>query len=54
MALLPRARAWRSGMPIGDMATPQEIGKLVAFIFRPTQASLNGAVLDVNGGSYLR
>lgn len=43
-----------AGIPIGRMATPQEIGELVAFTFRPTQASLNGAVLDVNGGSYLR
>lgn len=43
-----------SGIPIGRMATPEEIGELVAFAFRPSQASLNGAVLDVNGGSYLR
>lgn len=43
-----------SGIPIGRMATPDEIGELVAFTLRPTQASLNGAVLDVNGGSYLR
>ncbi|WP_299847850.1 SDR family oxidoreductase [uncultured Paracoccus sp.] len=42
------------GIPIGAMAAPQEIGELVAFAFRPSQASLNGAVLDVNGGSYLR
>lgn len=43
-----------SGIPIGRMAAPVEIGELVAFCFRPSQASLNGAVLDVNGGSYLR
>jgi NAD(P)-dependent dehydrogenase (short-subunit alcohol dehydrogenase family) len=43
-----------SGIPIGRMAAPEEIGELVAFTFRPGQASLNGAVLDVNGGSYLR
>lgn len=43
-----------SGIPIGTMAAPAEIGELVAFTFRPMQASLNGAVLDVNGGSYLR
>lgn len=42
------------GIPIGRMATPAEVGELVAFTFRPSQASLNGAVLDVNGGSYLR
>ena len=43
-----------SGIPVGRMATPGEIGELVAFLFRPSQVSLNGAVLDVNGGSYLR
>lgn len=43
-----------AGIPIGRMATPQEIGELTAFLFRPTQVSMNGAVLDVNGGSYLR
>lgn len=43
-----------AGIPIGRISAPQEIGELVAFCFRPTQASLNGAVLDVNGGSYLR
>lgn len=42
------------GIPIGRMAAPQEIGELTAFLFRQSQASLNGAVLDVNGGSYLR
>ena len=43
-----------SGIPIKRMATAAEIGELVAFTFRPSQVSLNGAVLDVNGGSYLR
>ena len=43
-----------AGIPIGAMAQPAEIGELVAFTFRLSQASLNGAVLDVNGGSYLR
>ncbi|MDQ7776883.1 MAG: SDR family oxidoreductase [Paracoccus aminovorans] len=43
-----------SGIPIGAMAAPQEIGEIVSFTFRPSQASLNGAVLDINGGSYLR
>lgn len=43
-----------SGIPIGKMAAPEEIGELTAFLFRPSQMSLNGAVLDVNGGSYLR
>lgn len=43
-----------TGIPIGRMATPEEIAELTAFAFRPSQSSLNGAVLDVNGGSYLR
>ncbi len=43
-----------SGIPIGEMATPEEIGELAAFALRPSQKSLNGAVLDVNGASYLR
>ncbi|MGV1794464.1 SDR family NAD(P)-dependent oxidoreductase [Rhizobium sp. A37_96] len=41
-------------IPIGDMATPSEVAELVAFVLRPSQASLNGATLDVNGGSYIR
>jgi len=43
-----------SGIPIGAMAEPEEIGELVTFTLRPSQRSLNGAVLDVNGASYLR
>jgi len=43
-----------SDIPIGEMAEPEEIGELVAFLLRPSQASLNGATLDVNGGSYIR
>lgn len=43
-----------TGIPIARMADPQEIGEIAAFVFRPSQASLNGAVLDVNGGSYMR
>lgn len=41
-------------IPIGEIATTSEIAELVAFVLRPTQASLNGATLDVNGGSYIR
>jgi NAD(P)-dependent dehydrogenase (short-subunit alcohol dehydrogenase family) len=41
-------------IPIGEMAAPNEVAELVAFVLRPGQASLNGATLDVNGGSYVR
>ncbi len=41
-------------IPIGEMAQPSEIAEVVAFALRPSQRSLNGATLDVNGGSYIR
>lgn len=41
-------------IPTGEMAEPAEIAELVAFVLRKSQASLNGATLDVNGGSYIR
>lgn len=41
-------------IPVGRMALPAEIAELIAFVLRPSQASLNGATLDVNGGSYIR
>ncbi len=41
-------------IPIGEMAAPSEVAELVSFVLRPSQASLNGATLDVNGGSYIR
>lgn len=41
-------------IPVGDMAEPKEIAELVAFVLRYGQDSLNGATLDVNGGSYVR
>ncbi|NML76676.1 SDR family oxidoreductase [Rhizobium sp. S-51] len=41
-------------IPIGEMAEPEDVADLVAFCFRASQASLNGATLDVNGGSYIR
>lgn len=43
-----------SDIPVGRMAAPAEVAELVAFTLRPSQASLNGATLDVNGGSYIR
>jgi NAD(P)-dependent dehydrogenase (short-subunit alcohol dehydrogenase family) len=43
-----------SDIPIGAMALPQEVAELTAFVLRPSQRSLNGATLDVNGGSYIR
>ncbi|WEX90954.1 SDR family oxidoreductase [Sinorhizobium garamanticum] len=41
-------------IPIDEMAEVSEVAELVAFALRPSQRSLNGATLDVNGGSYIR
>ncbi|KIC15828.1 SDR family NAD(P)-dependent oxidoreductase [Leisingera sp. ANG-DT] len=43
-----------SGIPIGRMAEPSGIAELTAFVLRPSQSSLSGAVLDVNGASQMR
>lgn len=43
-----------SDIPIGAMVQPEELAELIAFAMRPSQRSLNGATLDVNGGSYIR
>jgi 3-oxoacyl-[acyl-carrier protein] reductase len=40
--------------PLGRVATPEEVAQLVAFCVLDAPASLTGAVLDVNGASYLR
>jgi NAD(P)-dependent dehydrogenase (short-subunit alcohol dehydrogenase family) len=41
-------------IPIGEMALPEEIAEVIAFVLRSSQHSLNGATLDMNGGSYIR
>jgi 3-oxoacyl-[acyl-carrier protein] reductase len=40
--------------PLGRVALPEEVAKVVTFCVLDAPASLTGAVLDVNGASYLR
>jgi 3-oxoacyl-[acyl-carrier protein] reductase len=40
--------------PLGRVATPEEVAEVVAFCTLDAPASLTGAILDVNGASYLR
>jgi 3-oxoacyl-[acyl-carrier protein] reductase len=40
--------------PLGRVASPEEVAKVVTFCVLDAPASLTGAVLDVNGASYLR
>lgn len=41
-------------VPVGRIVSPAEVGEVVAFTFRPSQVSLTGATIDINGASYLR
>lgn len=40
--------------PLGRVASPQEVADVVRFCVLDAPASLTGAILDVNGASYLR
>lgn len=48
-----RARAL-SEVPYGDMASPEELGRLCAFLLAGGSPSATGATFDVNGASYVR
>jgi len=40
--------------PLGRVATPEEVAQVVSYCALDAPASLTGAILDVNGASYLR
>ena len=40
--------------PLGRVATPDEVAQAVTFCALDAPASMTGAILDVNGASYLR
>ena len=50
----PQGDTIRADYPLGRVSTPEEIARLVAFLATPGTESLTGAVIDVNGASYLR
>ena len=41
-------------IPLGEIAKPEEIGALVAFLASDYARHLTGATFDVNGASYVR
>ncbi len=41
-------------IPLGRVATPEEIGTIAAFLALDAPPSMTGAVLDANGASYVR
>jgi len=47
-------KAVLADQPLGRAATPEEVAQVVSFCALDAPASLTGAILDVNGASYLR
>jgi NAD(P)-dependent dehydrogenase (short-subunit alcohol dehydrogenase family) len=47
-------RAVLADQPLGRVATPEEVAEVVAFCALEAPVSMTGAILDVNGASYLR
>ena len=50
----PRGDAIRAQSPLGRAATAEEVARVVVFLATPGAESTTGAVVDVNGASYLR
>jgi NAD(P)-dependent dehydrogenase (short-subunit alcohol dehydrogenase family) len=49
-----RDQAVLADQPLGRVATPDEVARVVAYCALDAPASMTGAILDVNGASYLR
>jgi 3-oxoacyl-[acyl-carrier protein] reductase len=50
----PRGDAIRSQSPLGRVAAPEEVARTVAFLASEAPDFMTGAIVDVNGASYLR
>ncbi len=50
----PGGQEIRDQIPLGRLASPQEIARAVCFLASPGTESMTGCILDVNGASYLR
>ena len=50
----PEGDAIRAQSPLGRAATAEEVARVVVFLAAPGAESTTGAVVDVNGASYLR
>jgi acetoacetyl-CoA reductase len=42
-----------AGIPVGRLGTPEDIGRMVAFLAGEDSGFITGATFDVNGGQYL-
>ena len=52
-ALAARGDAIRAAIPLGRIATPDDVAALVTFLASPAADYLTGNTIDVNGASYL-
>jgi 3-oxoacyl-[acyl-carrier protein] reductase len=50
----PRGEAVRNQSPLGRVARPDEVAYAVLFLASPGSEFMTGAIIDVNGASYLR
>ena len=50
----PRGEAIRSQSPLGRVAAPEEVARTVAFLASEAPDFMTGAIVDMNGASYLR
>jgi 3-oxoacyl-[acyl-carrier protein] reductase len=50
----PRGDAIRAQSPLGRVARPEEVAHVVRFLATPGAEWMTGAVIDLNGASYLR
>jgi 3-oxoacyl-[acyl-carrier protein] reductase len=50
----PEGAAVRAQSPLQRPATPDEVARVVVFLATPGSESATGAIVDVNGASYLR
>jgi NAD(P)-dependent dehydrogenase (short-subunit alcohol dehydrogenase family) len=50
----PGGEAIRAQSPLNRAASPEEIARVVVFLATPGAESTTGAIVDVNGASYLR
>jgi NAD(P)-dependent dehydrogenase (short-subunit alcohol dehydrogenase family) len=54
VATVIRDQAVIADQPLGRVATPEEVAQVVTFCVLDAPAAMTGAILDVNGASYLR
>jgi NAD(P)-dependent dehydrogenase (short-subunit alcohol dehydrogenase family) len=50
----PAGEAIRAQSPMNRAATPEEVARVIVFLASPGSESTTGAIVDVNGASYLR